>query len=77
VVEEEHERKREREREREVEFWSLIFRVENEKGDGRDIEGRERRNFVNKKMCWEMNSALGSTNSALGSTVHLLGNRKF
>jgi hypothetical protein len=55
----------------------LIFRVENEKGDGRDIEGRERRNFVNKKMCWEMNSALGSTNSALGSTVHLLGNRKF
>jgi hypothetical protein len=27
----------------------LIFRVENERGDGRDVEGRERRNFVNKK----------------------------
>jgi len=35
---------------------SLIFRVENERRDGRDVEGRER-NFVNKKMCWERNNA--------------------
>lgn len=40
-----------REREREVEFWSLIFRVENERGDGRDVEERERINFVNKTKC--------------------------
>jgi hypothetical protein len=29
----------------------LIFRVENEMGDGRDVEGRERINFGKKTKC--------------------------